>query len=276
MATKFERVEQATVRVEARGTFLDPRFGLQQNVAGSGSGFLISADGLAITANHVVTGAATRNIHVAGRDGPVNARVLAASECSDIALIDLAGGDYPFLPLHAGAVTVGTPLFVAGFQLGEPEFALVSGIVAKAQANGETSWASVDHMIQHDALANPGNSGGPVINAEGEVIGIHYAGRPGASQGFAIGVDIVRGLLDDLRNGTNVDWIGINGEAVTDDESLWGIWVASVESESPADTAGIKPGDLVTELERLSLARDAPCATTAMSCAPVALTAQCR
>ena len=101
-------------------------------------------------------------------------------------------------------------------------------------------------------------------------------GDRGASQGFAIGVDIVRGLLDDLRNGTNVDWIGINGEAVTDDESLWGIWVASVESESPADTAGIKPGDLVTELERLSLARDAPCATTAMSCAPVALTAQCR
>ena len=57
----------------------------------------------------------------------------------------------------------------------------------------------------------------------------------------------MRGLLDDLRNGTNVDWIGINGEAVTDDESLWGIWVASVESGSPADRAGIQPGRPVPE-----------------------------
>ncbi len=250
-------MEQGTVQIVAQGTFVDPQVGVVQNAAGAGSGFIISEDGIAVTNNHVVTGAATLNVYVAGRARPVNARVLGASECWDLAVIDLSGEGYVALALDAAALRVGTPIFVAGYPLGEPEFALVSGIVAKVDAPGATSWASVDHVFQHDALANPGNSGGPVVTAAGSVVGVHYAGRQAANQGFAISMEQARPIIERLARGERVDWIGINGSAVAnEDGSLTGIWVASVESGSPADVARIRPGDVVTELERLTMAAD--------------------
>ncbi len=255
--TGLERVEQATVQIVAQGTFVDPQIGVVQNAAGSGSGFIISADGIAVTNNHVVTGAASLNVQVAGQNRSVNARVLGASECWDLAVIDLAGDGYLPLMLSDVPLRVGTPIFVAGYPLGEPEFTLVNGIVAKLDAPGATSWASVDHVFQHDALANPGNSGGPVVTAAGDVVGVHYSGRRDANQGFAISAEQARPIIERLADGEQVDWIGINGSAVaTADGSLTGIWVASVESGSPADVAGIRPGDVVTELERLTMAAD--------------------
>ena len=252
----LERVAEATIRIVSQGTFEHPQFGKLQNAAGEGSGFLISADGLAVTANHVVTGAASLNVYVPGRREPVNARIVGASECSDLAVIELAGGGYPFLEFRRGAVAVGTRVFAAGYALGEPEYALVAGIVSKWDAAGDTGWASVDQVIQHDAQVNPGNSGGPLVTEDGGVIGIVSAGRPQFNQYFAVGLDVALPVLEVLQQGRNVDWIGINGEAVSDGAGLTGIWVASVESGSPAGEAGIRPGDVVVELERLTMASD--------------------
>ena len=252
----LERVAEATIRIVSQGTFEHPQFGKLQNAAGEGSGFLISADGLAVTANHVVTGAASLNVYVPGRREPVNARIVGASECSDLAVIELAGGGYPFLEFRRGAVAVGTRVFAAGYALGEPEYTLVAGIVSKWDAAGDTSWASVDQVIQHDAQVNPGNSGGPLVTEDGRVVGIVFAGRPQFNQYFAVGLDVALPVLEELLEGLNVDWIGINGEAVSDGAGLTGLWVASVESGSPADEAGIRPGDIVIEFERLTMAAD--------------------
>ena len=254
--TGLELVEQATVQIVAQGTFVDPQVGVVQNQAGSGSGFIINEEGLVVTANHVVTGAATLNVYVPGRNKPVNARVVAADECSDLAIIDLSGGGYTFLAFYEGELRVGMPIFVAGYPLGEPEFALVAGIIAKTDAPGDSTWASVDSSLQHDALANPGNSGGPVVTQDGQVVGIHYASRPDFNQGFAISLVEALPVLELLEQGINVDWVGINGSAVSDGQGLTGIWVASVESGSPADLAGIKPGDVIIELERLTMSTD--------------------
>ncbi|MBM4438054.1 MAG: trypsin-like peptidase domain-containing protein [Actinobacteria bacterium] len=239
--TGLDRVAAATIQIVAQGTFVDPEFGTQQNVPGAGSGFIINADGLAVTANHVVTGAATLQVFVPGQAKPVNARIVGASECPDLALIDLAGAGYSFLEFASAPPRVGTRILVAGYPLGEPE----------------SDWASVDHVLQRDAAATNGNSGGPVVTEDGKVVGIHYAARCQASQGFAIAAAEAQPVLDELKKGTNVDWIGINGTAArSQDGTISGIWVASVGSGYPADRAGVKPGDVVLELERLVLATD--------------------
>ena len=111
-------------------------------------------------------------------------------------------------------------------------------------------------MIEHDATINPGNSGGPLVNGSGQLVGINYAGSNEVNQYFAIARDEARAVIEQLRAGQDVTSIGINGQAVSDGQSIYGIWVSSVKSGSPADKAGILSGDIITTLEGLVLATD--------------------
>lgn len=251
-------VKSATIQIEAQGTFIDPEFGYQANVAGRGSGFIIDPTGLAVTNNHVVTGAALLKVWVGGDQSKTyNAKVVAVSECSDLALIDIDGDGFPYLEWRDGPVSVGLEVYAAGFPLGDPEFTLTKGIVSKEKADGETNWASIDSVIEHDATINPGNSGGPLIDEEGKVVGINYAAYKSADQYFAIGKDLAKNVIEQLKTGNNLDSIGVNGVAVvSDDETLSGIWVSSVKSGSPADKAGVKGGDIITTMEGLYIATD--------------------
>ena len=254
--SSLEGVKDAVIQVEAQGSFVDPGVGLQMNVAGTGSGFIIDESGLAVTNNHVVTGAAFLKVWVGGESEPRNAKIVAVSECSDLAVIDIDGEGFSYLDWYDGAILAGLDIYAAGFPLGDPEYTLTRGIVAKERADGETSWASVDTVIQHDASTNPGNSGGPIVTEDGKVVAIHYANAPGVSQYFAIARDEALKVLGPLREGQDVNSIGVNSTAVSDGESISGIWVASVESGSPADRAGIKGGDIILTLEGLVLATD--------------------
>ncbi len=251
----LEDVQEAVVQIAAEGTFVDPEFGLQLNSAGSGSGFIIDPEGIAITNNHVVTGAALIRVFVGGNSEPLNAQVLGVSECSDLAVIDIEGDGFPYLDWYDEDVNVGLDVFAAGFPLGDPEFTLTRGIISKAQTSGESSWASVDEVLEHDATINPGNSGGPLVTEDGKVVGINYAGSSETNQYFAIQPDEARDIIERLRAGEDVTSIGVNGEAVVGD-GFSGIWVASVKSGSPADNARVQPGDIITSLEGLILATD--------------------
>jgi len=254
----LEDVQSAAIQIEAEGTFQDPEVGTVYNAAGRGSGFIIDPSGIAVTNNHVVTGAALLRVWVGGEDEPRNARVLAVSECSDLAVIDIDGEGYPFLEWYDGDLTPGLDVYAAGFPLGDPEFTLTRGIVSKADADGETSWASVDSVIEHDAAIQPGNSGGPLVTADGQVAGVNYAGGSSTNtdQFFAIANDVAMPIVEQLRAEEDVHSIGVNGQAVNDGEGLSGIWVASVDSGSPADNAGVTGGDIITSLEGLVLALD--------------------
>jgi S1-C subfamily serine protease len=256
--SSVDNVKDATIQIEAQGTFVDPQFGLQLNSAGRGSGFIIDPSGIAVTNNHVVAGAALVKVWLGGESNPRNAKVLGLSECSDLAVIQIEdGGNYPALSWYTDEVKPGLEVYAAGFPLGEPEFNLTKGIISKANAAGDTDWASVKHVLGHDATINPGNSGGPLVTTDGQVVGINYSGLQSASQYFAIGSDIAIPVIEELQTGKDVDSIGVNGTAVlSEDGSLSGIWVASVKSGSPADKAGIKPGDIIYQLEGLVLATD--------------------
>ncbi|HEC09048.1 MAG TPA: serine protease, partial [Acidimicrobiales bacterium] len=150
-----EQARGAVLRIVAQGTHADPAGTLaaytESTGVFSGSGFIIDPSGIAVTNNHVVTGAATLEVVVGGSDESVNARVLGVSECFDLAVLQLEGDGYPFFEFRDGAVDPGLKVFAAGFPLGDPEYTLLDGIVAKARADGDTNWASVDSVIEHTA-----------------------------------------------------------------------------------------------------------------------------
>jgi serine protease Do len=252
---RLENVRQAVVQIEAQGTFVDPQVGTRFNVAGSGSGFIIDESGIAVTNNHVVTGAALLRVWVAGENQPRNARVLGVSECADLAVIEIDGDGFSYLEWFDGNVDVGLDVYAAGFPLGDPEYTLTRGIVSKARADGRTNWASVANVIEHDATINPGNSGGPLVTADGQVVAVNYAGASSVGQFFAIAQPQALPVVEQMRRGDDVLSIGVNGTAVLGD-GLSGIWVSSVKSGSPADRAGVRGGDILTRLEGLILATD--------------------
>ncbi|MBA3606554.1 MAG: trypsin-like peptidase domain-containing protein [Acidimicrobiia bacterium] len=253
-------MQPAVVQIEARGTFRDPEIGFSDG-SGRGSGFLISADGLAVTNNHVVTGAATLEVFVGGdTDESYNATIVGVSECNDLALIQLNTSDeLPYLEWYDGEIRAGLDVYAAGFPLGDPEFTLTRGIVAKAEAGGDlTGTSSIDHTVEHDAAIQPGNSGGPLIGADGTVVGVNYAGGAVVTteQFFAIASDLAQPVVDRLADG-DFESLGINGWAVFDDAlGISGIWVAGVQPGSPAGDAEIVPGDIVTSMNGLPVGTD--------------------
>ncbi len=258
LVTNLTDLKKATIQIEAQGTFIDPQVGVMVNAAGRGSGFIIDPSGIAVTNNHVVTGAALLKVWIGGDTSKTyNARVLGVSECSDLAIIDIEGDGYPYLDWYQGSPAVGLEVYAAGFPLGDPEFTMTKGIVSKEKTSGETSWASVKDVLEHTSTINPGNSGGPLVDANAKVVGINYAGASSTNQYFAIADDAAKPVIDELRAGKDVDTIGINGEAVaSQDGSLKGIWVSSVKSGSPADKAGVKAGDIILSMENLYLANN--------------------
>lgn len=249
-------LRKATVRIEAQGSFEDPTEGSLRNAAGTGSGFLIDPSGIAVTNNHVVSGAGILKVYLDGETTPRSARKLGMSECSDLALIDIDGEDLPYLVWRDAPVEAGLDVFAGGYPLGDPEFTLTKGIISKERANGDMPWASVARVLEHDARIAHGSSGGPLVDDAGRVVGVNFANEPATNRNFAIGRDMALPLLDRLRQRENVAWIGVNGLAVSQGEDASGIWVSSVDSGSPADLAGLDAGDVILRMEGLDVGAD--------------------
>ncbi len=259
MITSFDQVQPAVIQIIAQGSLRDPEVG-QTTYAGSGSGFIISPDGFAVTNNHVVTGAATLEVYIGGdTTTSYNAKLIGVSECNDLALIKIDTKDtLPTLAWQDTDPTVGEEVYAAGFPLGDPEFTLTRGIVAKAKANGETPWASIDYTIEQDANIQPGNSGGPLVSADGHIVGVNYASASATNtaQFYAIASALAQDVVDELMNG-DFESLGINGQAVVDEEAgIAGVWVSGVAPGSPVDKAGVLPGDIVTSLNGLPIGTD--------------------
>jgi serine protease Do len=252
----FADVQSATIQIEAVGTFVSPEEGGYE-AAGRGSGFLISPDGIAVTNNHVVVGAGTLDVWRGGdTSDTLNAEVLGSSECLDLAVIRLQDDDYPYFSWHEGDIATATDVYAAGFPLGDPEFTMTRGIVSKADTAMDTPWASLDHVIEHDARIRPGNSGGPLVDADGRLVGVNYAGNDQYDQNLAIHRDEVQKVIEKLAAGESVLSLGVNGTALVSEGQGLGIWVNSVASGSAADEAGVAPGDLITKMEGVSVGTD--------------------
>ncbi|HWR84772.1 MAG TPA: S1C family serine protease [Rhodoglobus sp.] len=254
----LDGVQSATIQLEARGTFVEP--GTLDPIAtgGRGSGFIISPDGYAVTNNHVVVGAGTLDVWIGGdTKTTVGAEIISASECLDLAVVKLDGTDLPFMGWYEGDIKTTLDVYAAGFPLGDPNFTMTKGIVSKSDVPMETGWASLDHVIEHDARIRGGNSGGPLVAANGRVVGVNYAGNDELDYNFAIHRDQAIPTIEKMMNGETVLSLGVNAQALppTEDGSPLGVWVSSVQAGSPADQAGILPGDLITQLGGTQLAQ---------------------
>ena len=253
--TSFDNAIEAVLQIEAVGTFRDPEVG-EQVETGRGSGFVIDPSGIAVTNNHVVTGAASLKVWLGPDREEHAARVLGASECADLAVIEIDDvTTVPYLDWYDGEVRPGLDIYVAGFPLGDPEYTLTRGIVSRAHGILDENWAWVEDSIEHDAATNPGNSGGPVITADARVVGIHYAGDPDTQQHWAISGGEAQTVVDKLREGNDLYSIGVNGTAFAN-EDMSGIWVYSVKPGSPAAKTGIIGGDIITRLSSVALAAE--------------------
>ncbi len=262
-ARSFQEAESAVLKILATGTFASLEAGGRTVYNGQwiGSGFLIDPSGLAVTNNHVVAGAATLKVFIGGEvNQEFPARVVAASECMDLAVIQVEGGPFPvYLEWYTGPVNVGMDVYAAGYPgIGDHwQYTLTKGIISKTHETGDMTWASMEYVYLHDARIRSGNSGGPLITPDGKVVGVNYAGENVEDTNLAIPVELARPVVDQLRQGQPYRWLGLNGEAIiTEDGSFSGIWVASVESGSPADRVGIKPADIILEIENLVVSRN--------------------
>ena len=232
--------------------------GLRQHrgiVTGQGSGFFISADGYAVTNNHVVDGA--DKVEVTTDDGKTyTAKVIGTDPRTDVALIKVEGGSsFPFAKLSDDKARIGDWVLAVGnpFGLGGTVTAGIVSASGRDIGNGP-----YDDFIQIDAPVNKGNSGGPAFNMKGDVIGVNTAiySPSGGSVGiaFSIPAATVQNVVAQLKDKGTVSrgWIGVQIQPVTQDiaDSLGlkkaeGALVAEPQSDGPAAKAGIESGDVI-------------------------------
>jgi serine protease Do len=243
---------------------LGPRFQLDTPRRGEGSGFIIDADGSILTNNHVIDRA--ERITVKLSDGrTLRAHVVGSDPDTDIALIKVDGqiglpvaplGDSSKLRMGEWVVAIGDPL---GY-----EHSVTVGVVS--YIGRKLFDASLDSYIQTDAAINFGNSGGPLINTRGEVIGINAAiSARGSSIGFAVPINLATSVLPQLRARGRVSrgYIGVALRDIDDDlhGSLnltvsHGALVQDVSSGSPGERAGLQPYDVIIALDGKAEAND--------------------
>lgn len=255
-----ERVGPSVINIEVRGPSRDPRGGAEGR--SGGSGFLISPDGLAVTNSHVVHGATRIEVALAdGRRHP--ATLVGADPDTDLAVIKVQSvrpfraaelGESRHLRVGQLAVAIGNPY---GFNT-----TVTAGVVsALARSMRSRTGRLIDNIVQTDAALNPGNSGGPLVDSNGRVIGVNTA-VIAMAQGicFAIPVDTVKWVAGQLISKGKVtrSWIGIAGQNVPLPRKLaryyellgeTGIGVMDTEVGSPAERAGLESGDLIVELD---------------------------
>jgi S1-C subfamily serine protease len=247
-----ERVSPSVVKIEVEHR--DRRGG------GAGSGFVFTTDGFALTNSHVVHGASGLTAVLAdGRRSP--ARLVGDDPDTDLAVVRLAVPDIPPAALGESAkVRVGQVAIAIGNPFGF-HATVTSGVVsALGRSLRAQSGRLIDDVIQTDASLNPGNSGGPLVNSRGEVIGVNTAMiLPAQGLCFAIASDLAKFVATSLiRDGRIVrGWIGVAGQNARlrrhlvrrhglEHES--GVLVLSVERGSPAERTGLRDGDVIVGL----------------------------
>ena len=229
---------------------------------GMGSGFIISADGLIITNNHVVEGADSVLVRMSDRQ-EFEAEIVGTDPRSDLALIRIDASDLPVLELAArDELDVGEWVLAIGSPFGL-DYSVTAGIVsAKGRSLPTENGENYVPFIQTDVAINPGNSGGPLFNLEGKVVGVNSQifTRSGGSIGlsFAIPVSVVRNVVSQLQEHGRVTrgWLGVTIQDVDKNlaESFGldrprGALIVQVAKGGPADDAGLKEGDVIVTFD---------------------------
>ena len=272
-----EKVSPSVVSIAVENRqILEPFFGLPQTEkqSGIGTGFVVSSDGLILTNKHVVSNTQEKYIAII-RNGEAE-RKLEISDINldpfnDLAIVKVAASDLK--PVEMGdsdKLKVGQKVIAIGNALGRFENTVATGVVSGlgrgvSPVDPTTGLAErLEDLIQTDAAINPGNSGGPLVNTAGQVIGINTAVASAENIGFAIKVNIAKQLISDFQaSGGKIQrpLLGIRYTHISRDVALLndvpeGELVREVVADSAADDAGVKVGDIITQLDGEKLTED--------------------
>lgn len=253
--------------------------GTEKQQIGSGTGFVVSEDGLVLTNKHVVSDdtAEYTVVDINGKEYP--AKVLAKDPVQDLAIIKIEGSG--FKPLKLGSsndIQIGQSVIAIGNALGEFQntvsVGVISGLGRTLVATGSTIGSeTLEDTIQTDAAINKGNSGGPLLNLKGEVIGINTAiASTGQSIGFAISIDKAKRDIEQVKTLGKISYPFVGVRYVTLDEDVakernvsvdYGALIiegsdgsAAVTAGSPAEKAGLKEGDVILEMGGEKVTKD--------------------
>ncbi|MBN8869759.1 MAG: trypsin-like peptidase domain-containing protein [Solirubrobacterales bacterium] len=247
----------------------DP-FGQQQGTStATGSGFLIDTDGHMVTNNHVIEGAKKITVTLGDSDAVYDATVVGTDPSTDLALLKVDAPESEMKPLTLGDssnVKVGDPVVAIGNPFGLDR-TVTTGIVSALQREiSSLNQYAISNVIQTDAAINPGNSGGPLIDADGNVIGVNSQIATGSGSstsgnvgiGFAIPSNTVKDVVDQLKDGGTVEhaYLGISGATINSQlaDALnlgtdQGVLVQEAPKDGPAAKAGIQAGDTAVSIQ---------------------------
>lgn len=255
--------------------------GTEKKEVGGGSGFIVATDGLVVTNKHVVLDSQAEYTVFTNDGKSYPAKVLARDPVQDLAILKIENLEASFPVANLGdsnALQIGQTVIAIGNALGEfrntVSTGVVSGLGRTITATGSGSFVeTIEDVIQTDAAINQGNSGGPLLNLAGQVIGMDTATVSGAqSIGFAIPINKIKRSIDQVRKGGEITYafLGVRYLQVTSgvqkDRKLevdYGALVVqgengepAVESGSPADKAGLKAGDIILRLNGERITQD--------------------
>lgn len=245
-------------------------WGYRTTAAASGTGFLISEDGYIVTNYHVIEDA--RSITVALYDGTIfTAELVGYDESNDIAVLKIDAQGLSHVTLgDSDSVNVGDSVVAIGNPLGELTFSLTGGLVSAVDREVTLSNSLTMNLLQTDCAINSGNSGGPLFNMSGEVIGVTNAKYSSSGSeasidniGFAIPVNSIRDIVESIveKGYMSNPYIGVSildvSEQAMDHGVSSGIIVQSVLDDSPAAQAGLQAGDVITSVNGMALDSDA-------------------
>ncbi len=260
-----DEVSDGVVSIAVAEASIDPQSGDVEDSTNIGTGFVIDDSGLVMTNQHVVSRTDADYIVVTSDGDEHEVTKVARDDVNDLAILEVEGnglqaltlGDSDELEVGQAVVAIGTPL---GEFPGSVTSGIVSGIGRSVTAGGGGYWSTsrvYEDVIQTDAAVNPGNSGGPLLDSDGNVIGINFATTSGADNiSFAIPVNRAKEKISEYKeNGKFIKpFLGVEYRIITPNQAMFysdvvaGALVSRVVDGSPADEADIKRGDIITEI----------------------------
>ncbi|MBI2465864.1 MAG: trypsin-like peptidase domain-containing protein [Candidatus Sungbacteria bacterium] len=253
--------------------------GTERREVGGGTGFIVSSDGLIVTNKHVVAEAAAEYTVLTNDEKKYPAKVLARDPLKDLAILKIEAAALPVVVLgDSSNLQIGQTVIAIGNALGEfrntISLGIVSGLARTIVASGGGQTEELRNIIQTDAAINPGNSGGPLLNLKGEVIGVNVAVAEGAQGiGFALPVNEAKKSIQSVKTQGRIvyPYIGIRfvtlNETISKENNLpaaEGAWLKPggaeepVIKDGPAAKAGLKAGDIITEINGKKLVSQDP------------------
>jgi S1-C subfamily serine protease len=261
-----EQSKTGVVSIAISEVSLDPQLGTVADSANIGTGFVIDDTGLVLTNQHVVSDQGADYV-VVSWDGEEHEVVeIARDDVNDLAILRIEGDGLEALPLgDSSALKVGQMVVAIGTPLGDLPGTVTTGIVSglgrSVTASSGGFWGTTrtyEDVIQTDAAVNPGNSGGPLLDAAGNVIGINFATTSGADNiSFAIPIDRAKERIDEYNTyGKFIKpYLGVEYQLISRAEAMFyqnvvpGALVKRVVPGSPADKAGVEPADIITKID---------------------------